>query len=43
MDIYGFYRGDAFDAYGYLGAHLTEKVMSRKKSSVPPSQTGRPK
>ena len=25
MDIYGFYRGDSFDAYGYLGAHLTEK------------------
>ena len=23
MDIYGFYKGEAFEAYEYLGAHLT--------------------
>ena len=25
MDIYGFYRGDAFEAYEYLGAHITDE------------------
>ena len=25
MDIYGFYRGEVFDAYRYLGAQLTSK------------------
>ena len=25
MDFYGFYTGKIFDAYKYLGAHVTEK------------------
>ena len=25
MDIYGFYKGNAFEAYEYLGAHLTKQ------------------
>ena len=25
MDIYGFYKGEAFEAYEYLGAHVSKK------------------
>ena len=25
MDIYGFYKGDSFEAYEYFGAHITDK------------------
>ena len=25
MDIYGFYKGESFEVYEYLGAHITEK------------------
>ena len=28
MDMYGFYSGECFDAYKYLGAHITENKVT---------------